>query len=105
MYPQRMVRQVLWRGLPVPFGVAFLVLLLALAVAGCSFGEGGSEASQKKLKAPEGTFDLPNGRSLYMKCLGSGSPTILLEARAAAPGVEMFEVQEGLARQYMTCTY
>lgn len=27
-----------------------------------------------------GTFDIGNGRSLYMQCAGSGSPTILLEA-------------------------
>jgi hypothetical protein len=54
-----------------------LTLLLALALVGCSLGGGGTTASQKK--PPEGTFELPNGHSLYMECRGSGSPTIVLE--------------------------
>jgi pimeloyl-ACP methyl ester carboxylesterase len=54
---------------------------------------------------PQGTFELPNGRSLYMECIGSDSPTIILEAAAATAGADMFEVQRRLARKYMTCTY
>ena len=77
-------------------GAVLLALVLALAVVGCSFGE---------KEPPQGSFELPNGRSLYMACLGSGSPTIVLEAGAATPGVEMSEVQERLSSQYMTCIY
>lgn len=79
--------------------------LLALFMVGCGSGEGETGASQEKVKAPEGTFDLPNGRSLYIECHGSGSPTIVLEAGEATPGNYMSDFQKILARDYMTCTY
>jgi alpha/beta hydrolase fold len=80
--------------------------LLAVVMVGCSsMGDGDSGASQKKQKAPEGTFELPNGRSLYMECRGSGSPTIVVEAGLGMPAYDMSELQKPLARQYMTCTY
>jgi hypothetical protein len=78
MYLQRMGRKTFRLRLPVTFALVLLAILLAFAVAGCSFGNGGSEASQKQ-KAPDGTFKLPNGRSLYMECRGSGSPTTSLK--------------------------
>ena len=71
--------------------------LLALVVVGCSFGEGETGASQEEMKAPEGTFELPNGRSLHIECLGSGSPTVVLEAGEATPGNYMSGFQKILA--------
>ena len=103
MYPQRVVRQALRLNLPVPIAVVLLALLLALAVVGCSSGDGGTAASQKK--APEGTFDLPNGRSLYIECRGSGSPTIVFELGLEEPRSDVSYVQDTLAREYMTCSY
>lgn len=89
-----------------------MTLALALVMVGCGFGEGetntapGSEAETSQKKAPEGTFDLPNGRSLYMECHGSGSPTIVLEAGQEMTGFEMYVMQpSSLAHQYMTCAY
>ena len=85
---------------------AFIALaLLAAVMIGCGSGEGETGASQKKQTAPKGTFDLPNGRSLYMKCVGSGTPTVVLEPGENTPGSAMHEVQAPLARQYMTCVY
>jgi hypothetical protein len=52
--------------------------LVALVMVGCSLGEGGYGASQKN-KPPKGTFELPNGRNLYIECRGSGSPTMSLK--------------------------
>ena len=104
MYLQRMGRKTFRLRLPVTFALVLLAILLAFAVAGCSFGNGGSEASQKQ-KAPDGTFKLPNGRSLYMECRGSGSPTIVLEVGQDEPRSDFHEVQKTLARQYMTCSY
>jgi alpha/beta hydrolase family protein len=100
MYPQRrMVRQDLKRRLPVTIGVVLLALLLALAVVGCGSGE---------REPPKGTFELPNGRSLYLKCLGSGSPTIVLEVgQESVPRspYNMADLQKILAREHMTCRY
>jgi len=83
---------------------AFIGLaLIAVVVVGCGLGGGGSGGSQKK--APKGTFDLPNGRSLHIACRGSGSPTVVLEPGEATPGNYMSQVQEPLARQSMACVY
>jgi len=71
----------------------------------CSLGEGDSGASQEKQKAPKGTFDLPNGRSLYMECRGSGSPTVIFEVGQGEPRTDALYLQGTLARHYMTCTY
>jgi len=85
--------------------------LVALIMVGCSFGGGekntapGSEGGASQKKAPEGTFDLPNGRSLYMECRGSGSPTVVFEVGQDEPRSDMSYVQDTLARKYMTCTY
>jgi pimeloyl-ACP methyl ester carboxylesterase len=89
-------------------GVVLLALLLVLAVVGCTSGEGGTGVSQEKQKAPKGTFELPNGRILYLKCLGSGSPTIVLEVgQESVPRspYNMAALQEILAREHMTCRY
>src|SRR5215208_6477500 len=105
MYPLRMVQHALRLRLPVTtIAVVLLALLLALAVVGCSFGEGVTGASQKQ-KAPKGTFELPNGRSLYIECRGSGSPTIVFEVGLEEPISDVSYVQHTLAREYMTCAY
>jgi pimeloyl-ACP methyl ester carboxylesterase len=67
-------------------------------------GRGGTGASQKQ-KAPKGTIELPNGRSLYIECRGSGSPTVVFEVGQDEPRSDTAYVQDTLARQYMTCTY
>jgi hypothetical protein len=59
MYAQRrIVKQALIRQ-------GLLVTLVILALSACGGGSGGEQAAQKK-STPEGTFELPNGRSLYM---------------------------------------
>ena len=73
-------------------------------MVGCSLGDGHSGASQKKRKAPEGTFDLPNGRTLCMECRGSGSPTVVFEVGDGEPRSDTALLQGTLAH-YMTCTY
>src|SRR5829696_5777653 len=97
MYPQRMVRQALTLGL--------VVTLIVLALSACGGGVSGGEQAAQKKSAPEGTFELPNGRSLYMECRGSGSPTIVVDAGLGMTAYDMSELQKPLARQYMTCTY
>jgi len=92
-----MARQALTLGL--------VVTLVVLALSACGGGgSGGGQAEQKK-KAPEGTFELPNGRSLYMECHGSGSPTVAFEVGQGEPRSDTWYQQDTLARQYMTCTY
>jgi pimeloyl-ACP methyl ester carboxylesterase len=81
------------------------VALTVLVAAWGGGGEGNLEAGASHEEAPKGTFDLPNGRSLYIKCLGSGSPTVVLEPGEGTPGSAMQAVQDPLARRSMACAY
>lgn len=51
-----------------------------------------------------GKFEV-NGRFLYIKCLGSGSPTIVLEPGEGGTHSDMKELQERLAELTKTCAY
>ena len=52
------------------------------------------------------TFDVGDGRELYLQCTGSGSPTILLEAGDESGGAhQWFFVMAGLITETRTCTY
>jgi hypothetical protein len=67
--------------------MGLLLTLVVLVMSACGAGGGGSggeQAAQKKT-APEGTFELPNGRSLYMECRGTGSPTVVFEVGLEEP--------------------
>jgi pimeloyl-ACP methyl ester carboxylesterase len=46
-----------------------------------------------------------DGRSLYMECLGSGSPTVLLEAGFGGDSSNWSGVHEALAKTTRTCVY
>ena len=80
------------------------LVLAAMAMSACGGGSGGEQAAQKKT-APKGTFELPNGRSLYMECRGTGSPTVVFEVGLEEPISDVSYVQDTLARRYMTCSY
>jgi len=46
-----------------------------------------------------------NGHSLYIKCLGTGSPTIVLETGEGGTVMEFSEIQKKLAERTTTCAY
>jgi pimeloyl-ACP methyl ester carboxylesterase len=53
-----------------------------------------------------GTFAIGDGRELYLQCVGSGSPTILLEAGDTDTGTNAWRpVVPGLIHESRTCTY
>ncbi len=81
------------------------LVLAAMAISACGGGGSGGEQAAQKEAAPEGTFELPNGRSLYMECRGTGSPTVVFEVGMEEPISDVSYVQDTLARQYMTCSY
>src|SRR5215208_5471470 len=74
-------------------------------MVGCGLGDGGTGESQKKQKPPKGAFELPNGRSLYIECRGSGSPTVVFEVGSIELRSDVSYVQNTLARRYMACSY
>lgn len=99
---------------------------LALAVVGVDWGGGGSATTALAAIAPapapgapvtfNGQVNIGNGREVYLYCLGTGSPTIVLESgyhdggsiwlqtetKAPASGPS---VMQGLASTNRVCTY
>ena len=93
--------------------VAVLVLLACVLAVGC----GGHEPNAHRgptVKTPRpapvaagsGRFvAIGDGRSLYMECVGSGSPTVVLEAGFGAGTLSWRDVQPELGRGKRTCAY
>jgi pimeloyl-ACP methyl ester carboxylesterase len=51
------------------------------------------------------TFDIGGGRELYLRCSGTGSPTILLEAGDESDVSQWSLVMPGLVTETRTCAY
>jgi hypothetical protein len=92
-----------------------LVAAAAAVLAGCG---GGGEKRDQAARAPrqapvltgagitgDGRLVDIGGRKLYLECVGSGSPTVLLEAGFASPSKAWVDVQETLGRVTHTCSY
>ena len=93
--------------------LAVLVLLASVLAVGC----GGQEPKAHRgptVKTPRpapvaegpGRFvAIGDGRSLYMECVGSGSPTVVLEAGFGADTHSWQDVQPEVGRGTRTCAY
>jgi pimeloyl-ACP methyl ester carboxylesterase len=86
-----------------------LVVVLMLVVLGCGIAPAGAAAPSGAAATTAqggitGNF-AANGKSLYIQCLGTGVPTIVLETGEGAPGTVMRNLQLRLAERTMTCTY
>jgi len=88
-------------------------LLLAALVLGCGGGaSGGQEAKTPKRPPPSvvvlnggSLVKIGGGRSLYLKCVGSGSPTVVLESGFGGTTNDWSAVQPQLGRRMRTCAY
>lgn len=61
-------------------------------------------ATAKSAVVVNGNFEV-NGHSLYIACLGTGSPTIVLETGEGGTVSEMLDFQKLLAARTTTCAY
>jgi pimeloyl-ACP methyl ester carboxylesterase len=93
-----------------------LLALVAVAavLAGCGGGGERDRAAKAPAKAPaltgagisgSGRLVDIGGRKLYLECVGSGSPTVVLEAGFGAPSKTWVDVEETLGRTTRTCSY
>jgi pimeloyl-ACP methyl ester carboxylesterase len=87
-----------------------LAVLLACALAvGC--GEHGQRVATTKLPRPAvsggpgGLVSVGGGRSLYVECVGSGNPTVVLEAGFGGNTLNWRDVQPELGRTTRTYAY
>ena len=87
------------------------VVAAALVPAGCG-GHGPAQPAARKPPKPQ--VVLPNGgrmvpigggRTLYLRCVGSGSPTVVLEAGFGGTTNAWSAVQPALGRTTRTCAY
>jgi hypothetical protein len=87
-----------------------LVLVIAAALAwGCgSDARDGPSETPPKITSPGvgsgGLVDV-GGRRLYVECIGSGSPTVLLEAGFGGSSSDWVAVRPSLGRTTRTCAY
>jgi pimeloyl-ACP methyl ester carboxylesterase len=93
--------------------LAVLVLLACVLAVGC----GGQEPKAHRgpaLKTPRlapvtvgpgRLVDVGGGRSLFLHCVGSGSPTVVLEAGFGADSFSWQDVQPDVGRGTRTCAY
>lgn len=97
-------------------------ILIMIFLIGCNTQPGAPSASETPVTTPaltsptasavattpqvtiNGKFDV-NSRSLFIKCVGSGSPTIVLEPGEGGTHFDMEELQGKLAAQTTTCAY
>jgi Alpha/beta hydrolase family len=95
----------------------FLVGVVAIfALAGCSQATSStsppsssppgeeSPASPSASESISGLFDA-NGRTLYIECLGTGIPTVVLEAGQGVPRADLAGLQEAVSQLTTTCSY
>lgn len=89
---------------------AVVVLAITAALVGCGDSRGrGSSANRPpapKVVVNGGELvDIGGGRSLYLRCVGSGSPTVILEAGFGGTTNNWSAVQPQLGRTTRTCAY
>jgi pimeloyl-ACP methyl ester carboxylesterase len=92
-----------------------VAVLLASALAGGCGGDERKEPRRTTAKTPRPSgdslgrpgklVDIGAGRSLLIHCIGSGSPTVVLEAGFGGDASEWREVQPDIARVTRACAY
>jgi pimeloyl-ACP methyl ester carboxylesterase len=97
MYHPRPRRQAL--------GLGLLVTLVALALSACgSDGGGGGEAAGAEGKLDR-VIEIDGERGLYVRCTGSGSPTVVMEAGDESDSYQYINVESAVAQETRTCVY
>ncbi|MBL8555002.1 MAG: alpha/beta hydrolase [Phenylobacterium sp.] len=82
--------------------IALAILLAAATVAGC----GGTFGPAQAEDATPGTLvPLEDGRRINLRCVGRGSPTVILESGFSAYSRAWTKVQPALARTTRVCAY
>ncbi len=83
--------------------VARLVVLVAASVL--AFGCGEQKPKPQRVIGLEGSIVDVGGHDLYFECVGSGSPTVVLEAGFGGGPRDWHDVQPELAKTTRTCSY
>jgi pimeloyl-ACP methyl ester carboxylesterase len=89
-----------------------IVVALSLAAAGCGGDERDRQGSATTTSStpaagvpPGKLVEIGGGRSLFVHCVGSGSPTVVLEGGDSGYAAQWQDVQPQLARTTRVCAY
>ncbi len=96
MYRPRSRRRALRLGL--------LVMLVALALGACGSDGGGGEAAGAEGKLAR-VVEIDGERGLNVRCTGSGSPTVVMEAGDEGDHTDYINVESAVAQETRTCVY
>jgi pimeloyl-ACP methyl ester carboxylesterase len=92
----------------------FVVVLVGAVAVGCGGGDKPKSQRDATTKPPRSVgvlagagelVDIGGGRSLYLECVGAGSPTVVLEAGFGGRSHDWAEVQPQLEATTRTCAY
>jgi pimeloyl-ACP methyl ester carboxylesterase len=99
MYSQRrIVRQALIRQ-------GLLVTLVVLALSACGGGGGGDGEAAGADQKLDRVVEIEGGRGLYVRCTGTGSPTVVMEAGDEADHYQYLYAEDAVAEKTRTCVY
>ena len=84
--------------------IGLLALLAILMIVGAIYQSVASASDLKKYPPPGQLYDVGDYR-LHLYCTGEGSPTVILEAGAASPGLIWTYVQEEITKSTRVCSY
>ena len=86
-------------------GVLGLVIgLVVLAVIAVIYQAVGTEI-YRRIYPPPGELVDVGGHSLYINCVGEGSPTVILESGSGATSVDWANIQPEVANTTRVCAY
>ena len=99
MYRPTLVRSAVWLVLLVT-----LVVLTLGACGGAGGGEGGGEAAGAEGRLSR-VVEIEGKRGLYVRCTGSGSPTVVMEASDENDSSHYINVEWEVSQKTRTCVY
>ena len=82
----------------------FVILIIGLALVGAIY-ESVAEAADAKAYPPPGQLVDVGGHRLHLNCIGTGSPTVVIEAGLGDWSTGWDVVQEGVSKATRVCTY
>ena len=95
---RRLMRRI-WRPL-----LGLVVALLALAVAGAIYQALATERAERAYPPPGEMVDV-GGHSLHIKCVGQGSPTVVLDGGSGEMSADWVLVQREVSATTRVCAY
>jgi pimeloyl-ACP methyl ester carboxylesterase len=81
------------------------VAALAVLLCGCGASASSDLGAIERAKQSGRSVPLDDGRTLFLRCSGRGSPTVLLESGYGGTSQAWYAVQPALARTTRVCSY